>query len=168
MRIIVLLSQRQLFTNLIITAMSKVIVNLKRVQVFESENGCNCNLVFNSTIEGFERSINGAGVVSYTKAQVDHISMGRSALTAQLCDVHPLIAAYRGCLDHSFGQKEFGIILLNAELELERELHAEGEVYGTDDNGVDLAYQRECYSTTVIGVKLSDFSTTALEKALTL
>lgn len=147
--------------------MAQVIVNLKRVQVFENENSSNVNLVFNEQIAGFERKVDN-GVIDFVEAQVSTVSIGRSALTAQLCEVSDDIAAYRGSIDHAFGQKEFGIILRNAALTLERTLHTAGEVYGQDENGADLAYTRDCYTTEVVGVKLSQWSANKIDDALTL
>ena len=154
--------------NLNLQQMAQVIVNLTRVQVFESENGSNVNLVFNESIDGFERKVDDNGNIDYVEAKVNSVSIGRSALTAQLCECSDDIAAYRGSIDHSLGQREFGIILRKAVLTLERTLHTAGEVYGQDENGVDLAYQRDCYSTSVVGVKLSDWSAEKIDAALTL
>jgi len=148
--------------------MAQVIINLKRVQVFESENGCNVNLVFNEQIDGFERVVDANGAIDFVEAKVSSVSIGRSALTAQLCDVCDDIAAYRGSIDHAFGQKEFGILLRNAALTLERNLHNAGEVYGQDENGADLAYSRDCYTTEVVGVKLSPWALDKIDAALTL
>ena len=148
--------------------MAQVIINLKRVQVFESENGCNVNLVFNEAIKGFERQVGANGAVDFVEADVHSVSIGRSALTAQLCELDDDIALYRGCLTHSFGQREFAIILHKAALTLERTLHTAGEVYGQDENGTDLAYQRDCYTTEIVGCKLSAWSTAKIDDALTL
>ena len=148
--------------------MAQVIINLKRVQVFESENGSNVNLVFNEQIDGFVRKVDDNGVVDFVEDKVSSISVGRSAFTAQLCDCNDDIAMYRGCIDHEFGQKEFGLLLTGAALTIERERHTAGEVYGQDENGADLAYSRDCYTTTVVGCKLSARSQTILDNALTL
>ena len=148
--------------------MAQVIINLKRVQVFESENGSNVNLVFNEQIDGFVRKVDDNGVVDFVEDKVSSISVGRSAFTAQLCDCNDDIAMYRGCIDHAFGQKEFGILLRGAALTLERTLHTAGEVYGQDENGTDLAYQRDCYTTEIVGCKLSAWSTAKIDDALTL
>lgn len=148
--------------------MAQVIVNLKRIQVFESENGSNVNLVFNEQIDGFQRNVDDNGAIDFAEAKVNSVSVGRSALTAQLCECCDDIAMYRGCIDHAFGQKEFGLLLTGASLTLERTLHSAGEVYGQDDDGTDLAYQRDCYTTEVIGVKLAARSQKILDAALTL
>lgn len=148
--------------------MAQVIVNLTRVQVFETENGCNVNLVFNEKIAGFQRIVDASGAVDFVEAEVSTVSIGRSALTAQLCELNDDIALYRGCLTHSFGQKEFAVILHKAALTLERTLHTAGEVYGQDENGADLAYQRDCYTTEIVGIKLSQRAQTLLDNAITL
>lgn len=149
-----------LVPNLIFVIMAQVIVNLKRVQVFESENGSNVNLVFNESIKGFERRIGDDGSVSFEEADVNHISIPSRALTAQLCDLDDTIALYRGTMKNNsaFGQKEFTIALFKAVLTLERTLHTAGEVYGQDENGTDLAHQRDCYTTEVVDIKLSEKS----------
>lgn len=148
--------------------MAQIIVNLKRVQVFESENGSNVNLVFNESIKGFQRNVDANGAVDYVEGDVDYVSIGRSALIAQLCECSEDIAAYRGSIDHTFGQKEFGIILRGAVLTLERTLHSAGEVYGQAEDGTDLAYQRDCYTTEVTDIKLSSWSAKKLDDALVL
>lgn len=148
--------------------MAQVIVNLKRVQVFESENGSNVNLVFNEKIAGFQRVVDANGVIDFIETEVSTVSISRSALTAQLCECNDDIATYRGCIDHAFGQKEFGIILRGAALTLERTLHAAGEVYGQDENGTDLAYTRNCYTTEIVGIKLGARAQQALDNTLTL
>ena len=148
--------------------MAQVIVNLTRVQVFESENGSNVNLVFNESIKGFKRNIDSNGAVTFEECDVNTVSIGRSALIAQLCEADDMIAAYRGCVVNTFGQKEFGIILRGAALTLERALHNAGEVYGQDENGTDLAYQRDSYTTEVTDVKLSQWSIDKIDAALTL
>lgn len=148
--------------------MAQVIVNLTRVQVFETENGSNVNLVFNEKIAGYQRVVDANGAIDFIEAEVSTVSISRSALTAQLCDINDDIATYRSCITHAFGQKEFGIILRGAALTLERTLHTAGEVYGQDENGSDLAYQRDCYTTEVVGVKLSARAQQALDNALTL
>lgn len=147
--------------------MAQMIVNLKRVQVFENENGSNVNLVFNESIKGFQRVIEN-GVIDFVEADVNSVSIGRSALTAQLCECCDDIAMYRGCIDHAFGQKEFGLILTGATLTLERTIHSAGEVYGKDENGTELAYQRDCYTTEIVDVKLATRSQKILDAALTL
>jgi hypothetical protein len=108
------------------------------------------------------------GVVDFVEDKVSSISVGRSAFTAQLCDCNDDIAMYRGCIDHAFGQKEFGLLLTGAALTIERERHTAGEVYGQDENGADLAYTRDCYTTEVVGVKLSAWSAQKIDDALTL
>lgn len=148
--------------------MAQVIVNLTRVQVFETENGSNVNLVFNEKIAGFQRVVDANGAVDFVEAEVNTVSIGRSALTAQLCEANDLIADYRCSIDHAFGQKEFGIILRGAALTLERELHTAGEVYGQDENGVDIAYSRDCYTTEVVDVKLSKKAEERLDAACSL
>ena len=171
MKVIVLLVSGKELTlcfNLILFPMAQLVLNLKRVQVFESEVGSNVNLVFNESIKGFKREIDTNGNVTFEEGDVNTISIGRSALIAQLCEADDMIAAYRGSIDHTFGQKEFGIILRGAVLTIERTLHTSGELYGQDENGTDLCYQRDCYTTEVTDVKLSQWSMDKIDAALTL
>jgi hypothetical protein len=156
-----------LVPNLNLIIMAQMIVTLKRVQVFESENSSNVNLVINEAIDGFKRVIND-GTVEYVEDKVNTISIGRSALTAMLCDVNDDIAMYRCTIDHAFGQREFGLILSGATLTIERTLHSAGEVYTQAEDGTDIAYQRDCYTTEIVDVKLSARSQSILDKALTL
>lgn len=146
--------------------MAQVIVTLSKVQVFENQDGSNVNLIFNEQINGYERHIGDNGVVDFVETQVSKVNMGLSALTAQLCAISDLINDYRSTRIQAFGQKEFALILRRGTiLTLNREHHVAGEVYGTDENGVDLAYSRDCYTTELTDVKLTGESIKKLEKA---
>ena len=149
--------------------MAQVIVNLTRVQVFENEEFANVNVVFNEEIDGIERKIDASGAVDYVPAKVKYVSIPRNALTSMLCEANQDIDDYRSSIGHAFGQKEFGIILVKGTvLTMERELHPAGEVYGQSEDGTDLAYYRDSYTTQVVDVRLTDRAKARLEKALEL
>ena len=93
------------------------------------------------------------------EADVDTISIGRSALTRQLCDCNDDIALFRATREKAFGQREFGIILFGAKLTINREFKAAGE----EVNG--RALERDCYLTSIVGVTLSERSIRALDNA---
>lgn len=132
------------------------IVTIKSVKVFENEKFANVSLTMDKTIKGFHlnRDTN-----TMEDADVDTISVSRSALTRQLCDCNDDIALFRATREKPFGQREFGIILFNAKLTIERELKAAGE----EVNGK--ALERDCYITSIIGVTLSDKAIRALDAA---
>lgn len=146
--------------------MAQVIVNLKKVQVFENEKSCDCNLVFNEKIHGYKREIDANGNISFVESdEVNYISMPKNAIIAQLKDINDAIAMYFS-IHQTVGLKELNIALFKAVLTLERTSHVAGEVYGQDENGIDLAFSRDCITTTIVGVKISSYANDRMEAAM--
>ena len=142
--------------------METIVVTVKGVKVFVDENSASVQLTFEKAIRGFTRDDEG----SFAEADVKTISIHRSKLTAQLCEASDDIAMYRATLDHAFGQKEFGVILFNAQLTLNRQRVAAGEVIGEGDDA--FVAERDCYLTDVVKVKLSDRALRQLDAATAL
>lgn len=142
--------------------METIVVTVKGVKVFVDENSASIQLTLDKAIKGFARD----GEGNFAEADVKTISIHRSKLTAQLCDASDDIAMYRATLDHAFGQREFGVILFNAQLTLNRTFVAAGEVIGEGDDAI--AAERDCYLTDVVKVKLSQKSLDELDKATSL
>lgn len=142
--------------------METIVVTVKGVKVFVDEKSANVQLTFEKTIKGFTKDADG----NFVETDVKTISIHRSKLTAQLCDASDDIAMYRATLDHSFGQKEFGVILFNAQLTLNRQRVSAGEVIGEGDDAI--AAERDCYLTDVTKVKLSERALDQLDKATAL
>lgn len=132
------------------------VITIKSVKVFENEKIANVSLTIAETVKGFRlnRDTN-----AMEEADVDTIGFSRSALTRQLCDCNDDIALFRATRERAFGQHEFGIILFNAKLTIERELKAAGE----EVNGK--ALERDCYLTSIVGVTLSDQAVRKLDAA---
>ena len=142
--------------------METIVVTVKGVKVFVNENSASVQLFLDKAIKGFARSEDG----SYAQADVKTISVHRSKLTAQLCDASDDIAMYRATLDHAFGQKEFGVILFNAKLKINRDFKTAGEVVGEGDSAH--AVERDCYISDVVGVTLSDRAISKIDDAVAL
>lgn len=138
--------------------METLVVTIKGVRVYVNEDSASVTLTIGENVKGFKKANDG----TFEEADVNILSFPRSALTAQLCDHSDDIAMYRATLDHAFGQKEFGVILYNAKLKINRELKAAGEVVN------DKALERDCYLTTIVGVQLSDRAIRALDNAIAL
>lgn len=132
------------------------IVTIKSVKVFENESVANVSLTMDKTIKGFRLNHD---TNTMENADVDTISVSRSALTRQLCDCNDDIALYRAICDKPFGQRQFGIILFGAKLTIERELKAAGE----EVNGK--ALERDCYITSIVGVALTQKAIAELDAA---
>lgn len=142
--------------------METIVVTVKGVKVFVDENSASVQLTFEKAIKGFAKDDEG----NFAETDVKTISINRSKLTAQLCEVSDDIAMYRATLDHAFGQKEFGVILFNAQITLNRQRVAAGEVIGEGDDA--FVAERDCYLTDVVKVKLSDRALRELDKATAL
>ena len=149
--------------------METIVVTVKGVKVFVDEKSASVQLTFDKAIKGFvyDRDAKGKAIEgTLHEDDVKTISIHRSKLTAQLCEVSDDIAMYRATLDHSFGQKEFGVILFNAKLKLNRDRKSAGEVIGEGDDAI--AIERDCYITDVVGVTLSDRALRQLDAATAL
>lgn len=142
--------------------METIVVTIKGVKVFVDENSASVQLTLDKAIKGFVRDED----ENFAEADVKSISIPRSKLTAQLCEASDDIAMYRATLDHAFGQKEFGVILFNAQITLNRTRVAAGEVISEGDDAV--AAERDCYLTDVAKVKLSDRALRQLDAATAL
>ena len=149
--------------------METVVVTIKGVKVFVDENAASVQLTFDKAIKGFACDRDAKGKViegTLHEADVKTISIHRSKLTAQLCEISDDIAMYRATLDHSFGQKEFGVILFNSQITLNRQRVSAGEMIGEGDDAI--AAERDCYLTDVVKVKLSDRALRQLDAATAL
>lgn len=142
--------------------METVVITVKNVRVFVDEESASVQLTFDEAIKGFVKDANGA----FVEGDVHTISLSRSRLTAQLCEANDDIALYRATLDHSFGQKEFAVVLFKAKLTLNREKKSAGEIIGEGDSAYTI--ERDCYLTDVVSVKLSDRAIRELDKATSL
>ena len=132
------------------------IITIKSGKVFENEEFANVSLTMTQTVKGFRLNHD---TNTMEEADVDTISISRSALTRQLCDCNDDIALFRATRERAFGQREFGIILFGAKLTINREFKAAGE----EVNGK--ALERDCYITSITGVTLSERAIRALDAA---
>ena len=88
-------------------AIMSQVITIKSVKVFENEEFTNVSLTMTQTVKGFRlnRDTN-----AMEEADVDTISISRSALTRQLCDCNDDIALLRATREKAFGQREFKFI----------------------------------------------------------
>lgn len=142
--------------------METIVVTVKSVKVFVDEKSANVQLTIDKAINGFVHQEDG----NYLETDVKTISFPRKKLTAQLCDANDDIAMYRAALGKPFGQKEFGVILFNAKLKINRDRKAAGEVVGEGDDAE--VVDRDKYYTNVVGVTLSDRSISKIDDAVAL
>lgn len=150
--------------------MEKIKVTIASVNVFDKQEIPSVELVLTTPIKGFALNRDGQGVESFVETEVTSVSISRSKLTAQLCECNDLIDEYRGCQLKAFDQKTFSLILRKAELTIVRERHTAGEIKPDkfDADGNPVAYQRDCYTTNVVGVKLTDRAIQKLDDACSL
>lgn len=139
----------------------KVKVTINGVAVFDNNGKASVRLSFDDTIRGYK-----ADGSSFDETDVNYIDINRAALTKQLCAIDDLIADYRATRVEALGQREFALILRGATLTLVRTHHVGGELTGRqDEKGNDIAYQRDCYTTEVVAVKLTANAIAKLERA---
>lgn len=150
--------------------MEKIKVTITGVYVHDTKEIPSVELRLAQSIKGYAQSIDDNNVVTFDETDVTRISMNRSQLTRELCAVNELIDEYRGCRPTAFDQKAFALILRGAELTIVREAHVAGEVVpdAKDKDGNDIVFKRDCYTTHVVGVQLTDRAVARLDAACSL
>ena len=127
----------------------KFTVQVKRVQLFDQEDIVNVQLTLNKAIPGFVRDDDG----NYVAADVDHISLSRSALTRVLCEKDEFIATMRDGQETPLTRAQLSTILHGAILAITRTYH----VTGYTEEGRD-ALKRDQWFTDIESVKLTELA----------
>lgn len=150
--------------------MEKIKVTVESVYVYDQKTIPSVELRIKESIKGYAQNVDADGVISYAETDVQTLSMNRSQLTRELCAASDLIDEYRGCRPTAFDQKAFSLILRGAVLTIIREAHAAGEVVpdAKDKDGNDVVFKRNCYTTHIEGVQLTDKAIARLDAACTL
>lgn len=133
----------------------KFTVQVKRVQLFENEDIVNVQLTLNRAIPGFVRDDDG----NYVAADVDHISLSRSALTRVLCEKDEMIATMRDGQASPLTRAQLSTILHGAIVALTRTYH----VAGYTAEGRD-ALTRDQWFTDIESVKLTDLANKLIQQ----
>ena len=133
----------------------KFSVQVKRVQLFENEDIVNVQLMLNKAIPGFVRDDDG----NYIAADVDHISLSRSALTRVLCEKDEMIATMRDGQASPLTRAQLSTILHGAIIALTRTYH----VAGYTAEGRD-ALTRDQWFTDIESVKLTDLANKLIQQ----
>lgn len=150
--------------------MEKIKVTITGVRVFDAKEIPSVELQLANAIKGYAAIEDENKVITFGETDVTHISMNRSQLTRELCAANELIDEYRGCRPTAFDQKAFSLILRGAELTIVREAHAAGEVVpdAKDKDGNEITFSRDCYTTNIVGVHLTDRAVARLDAACSL
>lgn len=133
----------------------KFTVQVKRVQLFENEDIVNVQLTLNKAIPGFVRDDDG----NYVAADVDHISLSRSALTRALCEKDEMIATMRDGQATPLTRAQLSTILHGAIVTITRTYHVAGFV----PEGRD-ALTRDQWFTDIESVKLTDLANKLIQQ----
>lgn len=154
-----------------VMSMEKLKVTVDSVKVFDDREYPTVQFVFKETVKGYAK----ADTNSFREGDVNTISINRAQLTKELCNCNDLIDEYRGCREKAFDQKAFGLILRGATLTIVRSKHTKGEVVKDvegndikDGDGNPIVYNRDCYTTNVVGVTLTPRAEEKLEQACSL
>lgn len=142
-------------TTLTEGTVKKFSLKVMRVQLFEDSDIVNVQLSFDKAIPGFVRDGNGY----YIKADVDKISLSRSALTRALCEHDEMIATVRDGQSTPLTRAQISTILHGATVVLARTFHAAGY---TEEGREPLT--RDQWFTTIEGVTLSKFAQQLIEQ----
>lgn len=131
--------------------------NLKvvRVNLFEDADVVNVQLSFDKAIPGFVRDDNG----DYIAADVDKISISRSALTRALCEHNEIIATVRDGQSTPLTRAQISTILHGSNLLIARTFHTAGYV----EEGRD-PIARDQWFTSIEGIILSKFAQNLIQQ----
>ena len=136
----------------------KFTVQVKRVQLFDQEDIVNVQLTLNKAIPGFVRDDDG----NYVAADVDHISLSRSALTRVLCENDGFIATLRDGQETSFTRAQLSTILHGAILAITRTYHAAGYTAEGRESTT-----RDQWFTDIESVKLTELANRLITQVVT-
>lgn len=142
--------------------MATIKTTVNRVQIFTDENRCDVRIGTRETFPGYVQDADG----TRTETNVSSFSLGRSRLTAQLCEASDEIAMYRIAQESSFTQKQLAVLLFGATLTIERKQIAAGETLGEGDDA--WVAEQDCYITNIVGVKLTEKALERIDRALEL
>ena len=148
-------AQTQPVATLTEGTVKKFTVQVKRVQLFENEDIVNVQLTLNKTIPGFVRDDDG----NYVAADVDHISLSRSALTRVLCEKDEMIATMRDGQASPLTRAQLSTILHGAIIVLTRTYHVAG--YTAEGSN---AITRDQWFTDIESVKLTDLANKLIQQ----
>lgn len=124
-------------------------VQVMRVQLFDDADVVNVQLTLNKTIPGFTKTEDGA----YVAADVDRVSLSRSALTRALCEKNEMIATMRDGQATPLTRAQLSTILHGAHVALVRTYHVAGYTAEGRDPLV-----RDQWFTTIDDIKLSELA----------
>lgn len=127
----------------------KFTVKVMRVQLFENEDIVNVQLTLNKAIPGFVRDDDG----KYVAADVDRISLSRSALTRILCEKDEMVGTMRDGQETPLTRAQLSTILHGAILAITRTYHVAG--YTAEDRA---ALSRDQWFTDIENVKLTELA----------
>ena len=133
----------------------KFTVKVMRVQLFENEDIVNVQLTLNKAIPGFVRDDDG----NYVAADVDHISLSRSALTRVLCEKDEMIATMRDGQASPLTRAQLSTILHGAIVALTRTYHVAG--YTAEGRAT---ITRDQWFTDIESVKLTDLANKLIQQ----
>jgi len=133
----------------------KFTVQVKRVRLSENENIVNVQLTLNKAIPGFVRDDDG----NYVAADVDHISLSRSALTRVLCEKDEMIATMRDGQASPLTRAQLSTILHGAIVALTRTYHVAG--YTAEGRAT---ITRDQWFTDIESVKLTDLANKLIQQ----
>lgn len=129
-------------------------LQVKRVQLLESENGVNVQLTFNKAIPGFVKKDG-----DYVPTDIDCIYISRSALTRALCEEDEMVATMRDGQETPLTRAQLSTILHGAILAITRTFHCTG--YTREDGS---AIDRDQWFTDIENVKLTEKADNFIEQ----
>lgn len=133
-------------------------LKVKNIRLYTDETVSKVTITFEEKIPGIIKTEAG----EFVHGDVDHISMNRSAFTAQVCDANADIALFRACRETPFTQKELAILFIGSVMKFNSTLVAAGEIIN------DTAADHDFYASDITSIRLTPRAEDQLNAALTL
>lgn len=137
--------------------MEKISAKVKMVQYHSTQDFSNVRVTLDKEFKAIvaKRDDEGNRIDGeWTEDTVNYLDFAPSQLTAILVDRNEEIAFLRSVCEKPFGQAEFAAVLFGSTIEFTRELVAAGQPIPRSTTG--RVAERDCYSTDVKKVELSD------------
>lgn len=112
-------------TKFIVMATEKIVAKVTRVQVFTVEGNTNVKLTLNKSIKAFKETEKNSNV--FEEIERNSISMFASE-ALKVAESNEIAAFFMSVVENIYSQEAIGKMFFGAQIIIEQELHAKGEV----------------------------------------
>lgn len=138
-------------------ATEKIVAKVTRVQVFTVEGNTNVKFTLNKSVKAFKETEKNSNV--FEEIERNSISMYASE-ALKVAETNEIAAFFMSIVENMYSQESIGKMFFGAQLTLEQELHAKGEVID------EKVLERDKWFTLLTGYKPGEMSVKLMEKTI--